>query len=115
MIKKIKNNLNKLENIVRDKNIDISQRKILQSNIILKSLENGLKLTLKKDKNNNKYRVYANDKCLSVDDIGTYDLEKCNLDNQNQLFNLINVFNPESYVNNELEPGMISNQDRRST
>ena len=104
-IKNVSSSLDELEKKVYQKKINKFNSRI-KPNLVVKSLENGMKITLEKDTNSNKFRVYANNKCLNVDDIGDYNLQKCDINNQNQLFDVVNVFNPETYLEKVIEPNM---------
>ena len=84
----------------------------------IRSLQNGTKLVIEKNKDGDDYLVKLNkdndtEKCLSVNSNGTYNLEKCYPDNDSnsdqQKFDLVNITNDSMYKNN-LEKGILSNK-----
>jgi len=80
----------------------------------IRSLQNGTKLVIEKNKDGDDYLVKLNkdndtEKCLSVNSNGTYNLEKCNSDIEQQQFDLVNITNDSMYKNN-LEKGILSNK-----
>lgn len=76
----------------------------------IKSLQNGLNLSIKKINNKNEYLIGLNKKCITLDNIGGYDIKPCDETNINQYFNIDNIQNDINYKYN-LEPGMILNRD----
>jgi len=82
----------------------------------IRSLQNGTKLVIEKNKDGDDYLVKLNkdndtEKCLSVNSNGTYNLEKCDQgsDSDQQKFDLVNITNDSMYKNN-LEKGILSNK-----
>tara|TARA_B110001469_G_C9559829_1_gene277707 strand:+ start:78 stop:935 length:858 start_codon:yes stop_codon:yes gene_type:complete len=82
----------------------------------IRSLQNGTKLVIEKNKDGDDYLVKLNkdndtEKCLSVNSNGTYNLEKCDpgSDSDQQKFDLVNITNDSMYKNN-LEKGILSNK-----
>ena len=67
-------------------------------------------MSIKRIQNSNKYLVKLNDKCVGIDSIGGYNIEDCNVNSQNQYFNITNIQNDSDYKN-KLEPGMMINMN----
>jgi hypothetical protein len=98
--------LQKYMNNMLDNNYDLSKYDFKS----IKSLQNGLNLSIKKINNKNEYLIGLNKKCITLDNIGGYDIKSCDENNINQYFNINNIQNDINYKYN-LEPGMILNRD----
>jgi len=112
-IKSIKDKLIYLNNYI---NINVPEKKFNS----VRSLHNGIKLSIKEMEGNSHYLVKLNNKnssldednienCLSVKANGTYEIEKCDPENKQQYFNLQNIPNGTTYKKN-LEKGIIRNK-----
>ena len=78
------------------------------------SLENGMKLAITKIKSfldSDIYTVNLNNKCLSVDSIGNYDLKPCNKNDKKQYFKLKTSLNNVDYISN-LQKGISHNLNK---
>ena len=86
----------KLKNVLKDRYIES-----LNDSNVIKSMENGMRLSIVKDKKNSdtedKYRVYVNNKCLNIDCSGDYNLENCNDNKKEQLFSIHQIQDNTEY------------------
>jgi hypothetical protein len=95
-ISELQYELNELENkILKDKILE--PEPITAQNI--KSLDNGMELSVYHDNNTNFYNISVNNGCLTTTDNG-YMIEPCNINDKRQKFEMENIFNDIEYTNN---------------
>lgn len=112
-IKTIKDKLIYLNNYI---NVNVPKKKFNS----VRSLQNGTKLSIGEIEGKSHYSIKLNNKksilddnntenCLSVKANGTYEIEKCNPENEQQYFNLQNITNGITYKKH-LEKGILRNK-----
>ena len=95
-ITELQNELNELERrLLKDKILE--PEPITAQNI--KSLDNGMELSVYHDNNTNFYNISVNNGCLTTTDNG-YMIEPCNINDKRQKFEMENIFNDIEYTNN---------------
>ena len=97
------NTLNKIEQI-KDQINYLNRKKIFEDNYMgntsynsVKSLQNGLDLSVQRIPKSNKYQINLNNGCLSIDSVGNYFTSICDKDIENQHFNLTKIKNDKMY------------------
>jgi hypothetical protein len=92
----------KLKNKLSYLNKETDKLKAIQSPKTIKSLQNGLNLSVLGTDNGN-YLIAVNGGCLKVASNGSYDIVKCNPNDQSEQFKIIRVYDIIGY-NKELHP-----------
>jgi hypothetical protein len=114
----ITDDINYLKNAVLDIENLIQKDKIVEQKYdipaVIKSIDNGMELSLNHDYTTNKYQIYANGGCLSA---GAYDtnIRPCDKNDKTQNFDLNMVFNSVGYGENIVESKLFSlNKDTQN-